>query len=366
MRIAILEPYIEGIGGAQRVIAKYSNYLKEKGHYVEIFTQRYDPKTAYAEFKNIKITILKLKNKIFSPFVYLLKKFRGFDLIIANDWPTHFASLRNDNVVWICYSPKRDFYDLKKYYLKNYPFYEKMLILIKNILFKSIDILSAKKAKKIMPISKNVLDRVKKYYNREGEIFYCGIDFDRYYNKKYGNYILCISRLVKPKRVDILIRSMGLVKSKIKLLIAGDGPEMNNLKKLAKNYPNVKLLGAVDEKKLIELYANCLAVVYVPIDEDWGLIPLEAGASGKLTIGVNEGGLKETIINNKTGFLINNITPEKIAEKIDYLAKNKKIAIKMGNEARKIARKFDWKILLKSKNLYNAVFNKQNGIYQRI
>ena len=81
----------------------------------------------------------------------------------------------------------------------------------------------------------------------------------------------------------------------------------------------------------------------IPINEDWGLIPVEASVYEKATIGTNEGGLKETIVDNKTGFLLNEITPEKIAEKIDYLANNKKMAIKMGKQARKHNKKFDWK-----------------------
>jgi glycosyltransferase involved in cell wall biosynthesis len=83
----------------------------------------------------------------------------------------------------------------------------------------------------------------------------------------------------------------------------------------------------------------------VPIAEDFGLVPVEAGASGKPTIGANDGGLKETITNNKTGFLLSRVNARTIAEKIDYFAANRQIAKKMGREARKIARKFDWKVV---------------------
>ena len=63
MKIAILEPYIEGIGGAQKVIARYASFLNSKGHDIEIFTQRYNKDTTYPEFKEIKINILKPRSK---------------------------------------------------------------------------------------------------------------------------------------------------------------------------------------------------------------------------------------------------------------------------------------------------------------
>lgn len=347
MKIAILEPYIEGTGGAQRVIADYANFLESKGHYVEIFTQRVNLSTAYPKFKNLKITLLKPSNKLFSPFVFLFKKFRGFDRVIANDWPTNFASIRNKNVFWVCYSPKRDFYDLNDYIIKSSGLKTKIQLAIKNIFFKFLDQLAAKKMYRILPISKTVLERVKKYYNREGEIFFPGIDFKEYSSKKYKDYFLSVSRLVELKRVETIVRAMKKAKTQnVSLYIVGSGPEKEKIKETAGNDKRIKILGEVSEKKLKYLYSNCLAAIYIPKDEDWGLIPLEAAACKKLTIGINEGGLKETIANNKTGFLIQKPIPDKIAEKMDLVAKNKNLAEKMGQAANEYCKKFDWKNIL--------------------
>jgi glycosyltransferase involved in cell wall biosynthesis len=108
------------------------------------------------------------------------------------------------------------------------------------------------------------------------------------------------------------------------------------------------------------LYSNALAAVYVPINEDWGLIPLEAAASGKPTIGVNEGGLRETIKDGVTGFLLDSVNPKEIAKKIDLLASNKKLARKMGKSALKnVKDKLDIsKILLEFENRLIEINNK--------
>ena len=348
MKIAVLEPYIEGIGGAQRVIADYATFLAERGHDLEIFTQRYNRDSAYPEFKKFKITLLKPSSKFFIPFIFLFKKFKGFDAIIANDWPSNFASIRNKKVLWICYTPKRDFYDLEEYYIKKDQGYKKRVFRkIKKIMFKGIDRLSAEKSDLISCASKNVSSRIKKYYGINPEVINHGIFFNKYKQGKDKGYFLVASRFVAPKRVDLAIKAMGHVKNKkAKLIVVGDGEEKGKIIELCRKYKNVEFLGKVSDKKLVALYSNCRAIVYVPVNEDWGLAPIEAAASGKATIGANEGGLRETILDGKTGYLIDGVNEKKIAEKIDELAWNPWLARKMGMEALKNSKKFDWNNLL--------------------
>jgi len=361
MKIAVFEPYISGFGGAQKVITKYCSYLQSKTHQIEIFTQKYEPEKAYTDFKKFKINLIKPSNKNLS-FLAFSKKFNGFDFYISNDFPSNFISIKNKPSVWICYSPKRDFYDLKDYFWKNVNFAGKIFLSLKKLLFKNKDFSAAKKTTIMMPISKTVQQRIKKYYQRKTQfIFYPGIDFQNYESGKQKNYFLYVSRLVNHKRVDLAIKAMNFVRNKqISLYIVGEGPEKENLERLAKTNSKIKFFTALKDKELKKLYSNCLGVIFVPINEDWGLIPLEAAASEKPVIGVNEGGLKETIINKETGFLLNEVSPKKIAEKIDYLYKNKKIAKKMGIKAKKFCSKFDWRNLLPDfENVLKSSFKKR-------
>jgi len=359
MKIAVLEPYIRGIGGAQKVIGEYCSYLLKQGHQVEVFTQFYDSMSSYSNFKNIKINILKPTSKLLSPLAFY-KKFKGFDFLIANDWPSHFASLKNDNVVWICYNPKRDFYDLKDFYLEKASFKEKIILRLKQLLFKRCDKVAAKKCFKLMPISKTIQKKVTKYYDLSSkDIFYCGINFNDYSSGKQGDYFLSVARFVKPKRIEKIIEAMDFLKDKrIKLYLVGDGPEKGSILKMCKKNPNIVFLGSVSEKVLSKLYSNCLSLVYVPLDEDWGLIPLEAAASEKPIIASDEGGLKETIINNKTGLLIKNISAKNIAEKMNYLIEHKSSAKKLGKNAKKHLKNFDWKYLLFNFQEYLKILKK--------
>ena len=103
------------------------------------------------------------------------------------------------------------------------------------------------------------------------------------------------------------------------------------------------MLGDVSEEKLIDLYSSCLAAIYMPAHEDFGLIPLEGMASGKVCVAVNEGGCKETVINGKTGYLISATEKEIIKTVINF---NTLTANKMKNNCIEHAKKFDISICL--------------------
>ncbi|MFA4952606.1 MAG: glycosyltransferase [Candidatus Pacearchaeota archaeon] len=351
MRIAIFEPSRKFVGGGQKVIAKIAEYLSKEND-VELFTQRYPQEDL--DFGKTKITLIKPKTSFLAPIAFLLKKVRGFDIVILGGFPANLGSIRNKNCVTICYSPTRVFYDLRDHLIRNSNSIDKLKIIIKNIFLKKIDFLASQKTKKIFAISKTSQKRIKKYYKRDSMIIYPGVDIKKFKTGKYGNYILSVARLVSAKRVDVLVKSMDYIKNKkIKMYIVGDGREKENIKKLASRNSNIKLIDYANDSELIELYSNCLAVAYIPINEDFGLVPVEAGASGRATIGADEGGLRETIINGKTGFLIKKVTPKNIAEKIDYFINNRNFAKKMGENAREHIKKFDWKIILEEfdKNL---------------
>jgi len=106
-----------------------------------------------------------------------------------------------------------------------------------------------------------------------------------------GPYYLIVSALVPYKRIDIAIDAFNAIKLPLK--IAGDGPLRRSLERRAKS--NIQFLGWVDDQKLAELYAGCQALIF-PGEEDFGIVPLEAQASGRPVIGFRRGGLRETVV----------------------------------------------------------------------
>jgi glycosyltransferase involved in cell wall biosynthesis len=115
----------------------------------------------------------------------------------------------------------------------------------------------------------------------------------------------------------------------------------------------VKILGIIPQERLLELYATCKGVVYTPIDEDFGLVPVEAQASGKAVVGVNEGALRETVINGATGFLVDP-RPESLKKAIECVSEEPQ---RYEKACKKNASKFDEHIFIKSmrRNLCEGV-----------
>ena len=345
LRIAIFEPSRRVPGGGQIEMANTARYLSTK-HDVTIFTQV--PPESTLDFGSCKFKYIWPHNQYLAPWAFKYKKINkaDFDLIIAGGFPGNLAALNNPDIpsLHICHAPPRWFYDLKEHFMQNSGLKGKAFVIFKNIMFKNIDRRAAKHNKIILGISKEIKRRIEKYYGRDdARIFYPGVDARKYKPGKYTNYVVSVCRLVSTKRPKMIIEAMKHVKSNVQLVMIGGGDMKDELQQLVDcpdTNANVVILGHIDEDRLLALYSSCLAAIYVPINEDYGYAPVEAAMASKATIGSNEGGLKETIIDGKTGFLIDDVSPIKIAEKIDLLAKNKKLAEKLGRNAYKHCQKF--------------------------
>jgi glycosyltransferase involved in cell wall biosynthesis len=268
-----------------------------------------------------------------------LNLFDSYDIVIlSNAWAAYAAILNKSNLYY-CFSPPRVFYDL--YYSirsrQTVPF-KLVLDVWRNWRMPKDQILVKQHVKKIISISKVVADRVKRYYDRESEIIYPPVDTKQLKFKDYEDFFLVVQILRPEKRTSLIIEAFKHIKDK-KLFIVGDGPEKKKLELQSKHYKNIQFLNPqLERDEIIDLYSRCLGTIYIPKNEDFGLIPVESMAAGKPCIGVNEGGLLETLINNKTGFLINP-TVKNLIKYIKFLTPEK--AEKMKKACINQAKKFD-------------------------
>ncbi len=240
--------------------------------------------------------------------------------------------------IFYCHTPVRHAYDLRNYYLKNMPWWKRQVFkpltylskLVYNYGFRQMDITIAN--------SKNVQQRLKRYLKTDASIIYPPIQTNKFKWLGQQDYYLSFARNDKLKRVNDIVRTFQKIPTK-KLIVCSGGDDLTHIQQLAQGYKNIKVLGWVNDKKLVELIGNCIATFYIPIDEDFGMTPLEGMAAGKPCIGVAEGGLKETILDEQTGkFIPAEYTIQDIISAVNWLTPER--ALNMRSACEQQSQKF--------------------------
>jgi len=196
--------------------------------------------------------------------------------------------------------------------------------------------------KKYAAISQNVANRSNYFpLGSAVEVIYPPSNM-KSFRRGSNDYLFTVSCLDGAKRVSLLIQAMKYVKTNIQLRIAGTGPDADSLKQMAEDDERIVFLGFVNDQEITNLYADALAVPYVPYDEDYGLVTIEAMMSGKPVLTTTDaGGSNEFVINGKTGYSVPS-DPQALAERIDYLCEHPDEAKQMGMTGRKLVAEINW------------------------
>lgn len=140
--------------------------------------------------------------------------------------------------------------------------------------------------------SKFIARRIKKVYGRDADVIYPPVDVERFtLNENKENYYFTASRLVPYKRIDLIVEAFSHMPDK-KLLVIGDGSEMNKIKSKASK--NIEILGYQPNSVMQEHMKNAKAFVFAA-EEDFGITPVEAQACGTPVIAYGKGGALETV-----------------------------------------------------------------------
>lgn len=239
----------------------------------------------------------------------------SYDLIISSSHSFSSKSIIAPiNVVHISYihTPPRYLYDeYNETRWTRHPFIRPLL---EPFLYwmRQRDTKAAKRPTKLIGNSKTVQKRIKKYYGRDSAIVYPQVVIPKRLLRGCRRYYLCVSRLVKQKGIDLAVRVC--TKLNQPLVVVGTGPQESYLRSIAG--PTIQYLGFVPDDKMADVYSGAKAFLYCAIDEDFGMVPVEAMAHGVPVIAYNSGGIRETVIDGKTGVMFNNHTVESLVEAI--------------------------------------------------
>lgn len=307
VRCAIVHYWLLGMRGGEKVVEALCRLLPG----VDIFTLFYDPDrvSPFLRSHNITASFLNPFRRYYRSLLPLMPvalehlDLRDYDLVISSESGPAKGVLTSSSTRHICYceSPMRYLWDLYPAYIHDWTSsaWKRALIAPMSSYLRLWDYASSARVDTFIANSQNVQRRIWKAYRRPSEVVYPPVDVETFYRGASEDYYLVVSELVAYKRIGDAVRCFARMKRRLK--VVGDGPEFKQLRSIAG--PDTEFCGRVSDAELRGLYSKCRAVL-MPGEEDFGIVPVEAMASGKPVIALGRGGVLESVPerNPRAGF----------------------------------------------------------------
>ena len=267
---------------------------------------------------------------------------RPIDLVIATKFPTYFVR-HPHKVAWVLHQC-RSAYELCGTKFSDFTHTNADVGLRDQII--NLDRQMLSECRRLFTNAQNTANRMKKFNGLDATPLYHPPPLaDRLLSGTHGNYVIVSGRLESIKRVDLTLEALPLVDRKIKLIVTGDGSQRKSLERKAEELnlgDRVTFTGQVSDEQLIKFYAEALAVIYMPYDEDYGYVTLEAFLAHKPVITTDDsGGVMEFVKDGVNG-IICDPEPEAIATAVNELSANRNRATSYGDAGFERARTITW------------------------
>ena len=317
MKIALVHDYLTQKGGAERVF----ELLCQRYPQADIFTSIYDREQTIELGERLVHTTALQKIpgaakyfRMLAPLYYPAFRaldLQDYDLIVSSS--SSFAKAvkkrKGAQHICFCHNITRFLWDTKTY-LREYGDYRYFYPLIETVFQKmrKVDLMYAQEPDLYIANSSIVARRIENYYNKKAIVINYPINSGNFaFSNKKENFYLASARIISYKRIDVIIEAFNWLG--LPLFIIGDGPERQRLE--AKSLKNVKFLGHVSDSERSYLMSKASSVIVAAL-EDYGLVPVEANASGTPVIAFGAGGVLDTQIPGYTGVFFNRQTPDAI------------------------------------------------------
>lgn len=308
MKVAIIHDYLNQYGGAEKVLEA----IHEIWPQAPVFTLFYEPKKLPSFFRNWDIRVSPIVNLPFGVSFYraylplmpaAIERFNlsNYDLIVSSCSAYAKGVLTPVSAKHFCYchTPTRYLWSDTFEYIEGLSGWEKYFKKFLPVLLtylRTWDESAAQRPDYFIANSQFIKKRIKKYYHRESYVIYPPVEVDKFHiSPKIKDYFLIISRFRPYKKVDLAIEAFNELKLPLKIIGSGND---KYLKKIAG--PSIEFLGSLDDKEKAKYLSQAKALIH-PQEEDFGITPLEAMASGRPVIAYKAGGALETVVQGVTG-----------------------------------------------------------------
>ncbi|MBT4519739.1 MAG: glycosyltransferase [Halieaceae bacterium] len=321
MRVAIVHYWFVGMRGGEKVVEAILDIYPDADIYCHVCDNSQISKKISSRIKGTTfISRMPWATKLYRNYLTLMPialeqlDLTEYDLVISSESGPAKGIIISPDATHICYchSPMRYVWDM-------YHQYRNRASLLKRIVMPAVmhylrmwDVSSSHRVTHFIANSKYVAQRINKYYCRGATVINPPVNFgDFEVSEEQADYYLIVGQLVDYKKADIAIEAFN--QNGRKLVVIGEGELLGYCRRIAK--PNITLLGSQPASVLKEHYAKCRALIFPGI-EDFGIVPLEAMASGRPVIAYAKGGALDTVIEGKTGLFFNKQSPEAITSAI--------------------------------------------------
>jgi len=328
MRVAIVHYWLVNFRGGERVVEALCEMFPQ----ADLFTHVYVPERMSEKINEHRVITtfiarLPLAHRWYQNYLPLMPialeqlDLRDYDLVISSESGPAKGVLTRPGTLHVCYchTPMRYAWSMYRDYLENSGRAKRLVLPWVMHRLRQWDQLTANRVDFFMANSYNVARQVQKYYGRSALVVHPPVDVDRFApaerpagGARRQPYFLCVGQLVRYKRFDIAIEAFNALG--VRLFIIGEGEEERALRRIAG--PTITFLGYQNKEWLGKYYTQCEAVIF-PGEEDFGIVPLEAAASGRPVIAYGRGGALETVIPGETGILFDHQTPTSLIEAVN-------------------------------------------------
>ncbi len=326
MKVAIVHYWLVNMRGGEKVIEALCELYPQ----ADIFTHVLDPAAVSDNIKQHKITTsfihkLPKAGKLYQKYLPLMPMaleqldLTGYDLVISSESGPAKGVITSPESLHICYchTPMRYVWDMYHEYRRHQGLVTKALMGPLIHYLKIWDLASAARVDHFVANSNYVAKRIGKYYRRVAEVIHPPVDTQAFNTSdQTDDYYLLVGQLVNYKRADLAVEAFNRMGKK--LVVIGEGEQYKSLEKIAKG--NITLLGRQPFDIIKDYYARCKALIF-PGEEDFGMVPVEAMASGRPVIAYKKGGAMETVVDGKSGLFFEAQTVDSLIQAVERFEK---------------------------------------------
>jgi glycosyltransferase involved in cell wall biosynthesis len=322
MKTAIIHYWLVGMRGGEKVLEQLCKMFPD----ADIFTHVYNPKEISETIRQHKVETTFIgripgARKHYKKMLSLMPRalesldLSAYDLVISSEsGPAKGVICRPDALhICYCHSPMRYIWDQQAQYFAQSGMVTRMGMRMLLPAVRIWDVVSTARVDHFIANSSAVAQRIDKFWRRPSEVIPPPVNTKRFRPAgEREDFYLYVGEFVPYKRADIAVEACNLLGRKLKVI--GDGVLMNKLRGMAGE--NVELLGKVPLKVLADHYAACKALLF-PAEEDFGIVPVEAMASGAPVIAFKRGGALDYVIEGRNGLFFEEQTAQSLANAIE-------------------------------------------------